>query len=126
MNIKEKEKLTEEKIKLRERVAYNFKRLRLKHGYTQEKLAEAASVSLGYIAQIENGLVGFGTRAETKWAKFFKCDINEFKKRIDEVYIPTEIMNLAKIITTLDIHSQRDIKKYIYNKKLLFEKQNDL
>jgi len=62
------------------RFSYNFKRIRIEKKWTPEYTSEIANCERNYIYQIENGFVGFGIRAQKKWAKIFDVDVSEFFK----------------------------------------------
>lgn len=65
-------------------IAANFKRLRIEAGYrTQQEVADAWGVTVGYIGQIESGAVSFGTRAQEKWALRFSVSRDEFTRPAD-------------------------------------------
>ena len=63
---------------LRQRVAENFKRLRIGRGWTQAEAAEAGDVDPSYVGQIETAQITFGTSAQRKWAGILGVDISEF------------------------------------------------
>ncbi len=60
------------------RIAYNFRRMRLSKGWTQEAVAARAGVNKSGPALIESGRSAFSRRAQQRWAKVFDVDVSEF------------------------------------------------
>ena len=60
------------------RIAYNFRRLRLSKGWTQEATAAKAGVNKSGPALIESGRSAFSRRAQQRWARVFEVDVSEF------------------------------------------------
>lgn len=51
---------------------------------TQEWLAEAISVSVGYISQIERGITKVNLETLSKIADFLKCDMTDFLRGMSQ------------------------------------------
>ena len=64
-------------------IAWNFIRMREALGLTQEKTAELAGVTVGYIGKLETAAVSFGTRAQQKWSRLLNVERPEFLRRPD-------------------------------------------
>lgn len=87
-------------------VAFNFRRLRLANGWTQEQCAAKGGVSAGYIGKIESRNIksSWGPDSEAKWSVIFNVQPFEFykspelvieEKRTGSVEKRLDLVNLA-------------------------------
>ncbi len=67
-------------------IGQNLKRIRKSKGYTQERLAEESTYSIGFIMNIESSKYTQTFSLGTLWrfSKVLNCDIREFFKPLDE------------------------------------------
>lgn len=67
-------------------ISQNLKRIRKMKGYTQEKLAEESTYSVGFIMNIESSKYTQTFFLGTLWrfAKVLGCDIREFFKPLED------------------------------------------
>lgn len=67
-------------------MSQNLKRIRKMKGYTQEKLAEESTYSVGFIMNIESSKYTQTFSLGTLWrfAKVLGCDIREFFKPLED------------------------------------------
>lgn len=72
-------------INMKQVLALNIKRLRMERGWSAEKLAGLADVSVGYIRQIESGRKFFGPESFQKWADVFGVDSQEFLRPPEQI-----------------------------------------
>lgn len=74
----------------KQRTAYNFRRLRLAKGWTQEQCAARGGVSAGYIGKLEAPRIksSWGPDSEEKWAAIFGVDPYEFHSPFNEASLP--------------------------------------
>jgi transcriptional regulator with XRE-family HTH domain len=92
-------------------IAANFKRLRLEAGYkTQQEIADAWGVTVGYIGQIESGAVSFGTRAQEKWASRLSVSRDEFTRPSDSGIPVKTIVTEKGLLHPPDAATQGDIE----------------
>ncbi len=74
---------------------------------TQENLAEAISVTVGYVSQIERGITKVNLETLSAIAEYLQCDISEFladTAKKSDYYLYEEIF---KIIERLDSNSRK-------------------
>lgn len=102
-------KLSPEDIARMKRIGENIKRLREHRGLTQEELAEQLEVSRSYIGRLESGNSSFGSRAEKKFSKFFRVDMNEFYRDAESLTYKEKA--LARVQEMFDLHDEEAIEK---------------
>jgi transcriptional regulator with XRE-family HTH domain len=95
----------------------NLVRLRGRLGLTQEKLAERASLSHGYISQLEAGMVGFSYKTVTKIAKALDCDESELFRDPDSVLKPSIKQSLEVITEALQADWAAELEQPVPDKK---------
>lgn len=74
---------------------------------TQENLAEAISVTVGYVSQIERGITKVNLETLSAIAEYLQCDVSEFlayTEKKSDYYLYEEIF---KIIERLDSNSRK-------------------
>ena len=72
-------------MSLRKNLGITLKRLRLKKGVSQEKLALETGIGRRYMSDIENGHRNVSLEIVEKLAAFFEMKTSEFIKIIEEV-----------------------------------------
>ena len=105
----------------RQRISWNFKRLREKHSWTQEEAASKIDALTNYIAQIEGSQCSFGAAARKKWAEIFNVDIAEFYRPIAQTERDRIIDAIRLELLNLDIEKLIRFKELI---PILFGGQN--
>ena len=94
------------------RIAYNFRRLRLSKGWTQEDVADRAGVNKSGPSLIESGRSAFGRRAQEKWAKVFEVDVSEFFRPIPNEEKPDRVSCNFKRLRELRGWTQDELASY--------------
>ena len=74
---------------------------------TQENLAEAISVTVGYVSQIERGITKINLETLSLIAEYLNCDITEFLS--DTVKMSSNYLNeeFSSIIKKLNPHNRQ-------------------
>ena len=74
---------------------------------TQENLAEAISVTVGYVSQIERGITKINLETLSLIAEYLNCDITEFLS--DTVKMSSNYLNeeFSSIIKSLNPHNRQ-------------------
>ena len=70
-------------------------------GKTQENLAEALSVSIGYISQVERGVTKISLDTLGKIAAYLNCDASEFVSGVDPLQNKYLLFEFEKKFMTL-------------------------
>jgi transcriptional regulator with XRE-family HTH domain len=91
-------------------LAANFRRIRRSLGITQAKTAVLGKVNASYVGKIETGLVGFGTRAQQKWAIILGVERSEFLRRPD---IATPVVGMVVEKGIVSRHPAGDKLEYM-------------
>ena len=79
-------------------IGQRIKQVRRDRGMTQERLAEALSVSVGYISQIERGVTKISLETLAAVAGCLACDLSELATGVavtQEHYLDRELAQLA-------------------------------
>ena len=79
-------------------IGQRIKQVRRDRGMTQERLAEALSVSVGYISQIERGVTKISLETLAAVAACLACDLSELATGVavtQEHYLDRELAQLT-------------------------------
>lgn len=88
-------------------IGQRVKEKRKQKGYTQENLAEALGVTVGYVSQIERGVTKINLDTLSSISVFCECDISYFLTGTTVAQSSFLQEETAKIISDLDSSKRR-------------------
>ena len=80
---------------------------------TQENLAEALSVSIGYISQVERGVTKISLDTLGKIAAYLNCDVSKFVSGVDPIQTKYLLCEFEKKFMTLSDDQRKIILEII-------------
>ena len=88
-------------------IGQRIQKKRKSQNRTQENLAEAISVTVGYVSQIERGITKINLETLSLIAEYLNCDITEFLS--DTVKMSSNYLNeeFSSIIKELNPHNRQ-------------------
>ncbi len=88
-------------------IGQRIQKKRKSQNRTQENLAEAISVTVGYVSQIERGITKINLETLSLIAEYLNCDITEFLS--DTVKMSRNYLNeeFSSIIKNLNPHNRQ-------------------
>ena len=90
------------------------KNLRIQNNLTQNQVAEALGVTLGYISNVENNRTAMSLRILTYYARLVGCSLDSLVGELEPEYAETALdRKLYQSILTLDIETKEKLLKTI-------------